>query len=433
MFKKTAASMVAGLALILGTVAMPTTAASQPSTGTPLDVENPRVRPGVEVLMRHTDHLDHVRGKRVGLITNATGVDSKLISTIDLFHDHPDIDLVALFGPEHGVRGEAAAGIRIDDYVDESTGVPVYSLYGATRRPRQEWLADLDVLVYDIQDVGSSSYTYIYTMAHSMEEAGKADIPFVVLDRPNPVGADYVDGPVLNVMEESDVRSFIGYYDIAYMYGMTPGETAKMFNEHYNEEKVELHVVPMEGYERWMRQWDTGLPFVPTSTHIPDAKHAFYYSLTGIVGEIRGGINIGVGYPNPFETFAAPWIDRDELTDAIRARNIPGLMVRPISYRPFYAAFSGQDINGVHLVISNYRTIRPVTAQIHMMEIIQDLYGEHKLFENVSPGSGFHKALGTRKVREMLLEGKSADEIIASFQPRLEEFKKIREQHLIYE
>lgn len=408
-------------------------AANGPSNpgATPLDVENPRVTPGVEVLFQEEEYLDLLRGKRVGLVTNATGVDSKLNSTIDLLHDHPEIDLVALYGPEHGVRGEAAGGVRISDYVDERTGITVFSLYGATRRPNDEMLADVEIMVYDIQDVGASSYTYIYTMAFAMEECGRRDIPFVVLDRPNPVGADYVDGPVLNT-SEFETRSFIGYYDIAYMYGLTPGETAMMFNEDYNEVKVDLTVVPMKGYERWMRQWDTGLPFVPTSTHIPDAKHSFYYSLTGIVGEIRAAMSIGVGFTLPFETFAAPWIDRDELTQAIRDREIPGLMARPISYTPFYATYAGEEIQGVHLYISNYRTIRPVTAQVHMMEILQALYPEEELFERLGDGAAFHKALGTRSTRQQLLDGWTAEQIIASWQPRLEEFKKIREKHLIY-
>lgn len=399
-------------------------------TTNPYMMENAIVKPGIEVLLQNPEYLNIVKGKRVGLITNPSGVDSKLVSTIDLLHEHPEIELVALFGPEHGIRGEAYAGDKVDNYPDKNTGVTVYSLYGATRRPKPEWLENIDVMLYDIQDVGSSSYTYIYTMAHVMEECAKRGIPFVVLDRPNPVGADYIDGPVLDTTQ---YKTFVGYYDIAYMYGLTPGETAMLFNGEFIEPDVDLTVVKMDGYNRRMRHWDTGLPFVPTSTHIPQPEHSFYYSLTGIIGELRKGANIGVGYTLPFETIAAPWIDRDELTAALRDKNLPGILVRPITYTPRYAAYSGEAIQGVHLVISDYYKVRPVTAQIHIMEVLQRLYPEHNLFadENAGP-TLFDEVLGDAQIRKMVLEGKTAEEIIAHYQPRVDAFKKTRAKYLVY-
>ncbi len=427
--------------LALGLACLVAACAAGPTVD-PMNLENPRVKPGIEVLLDSPEHLALLKGKRVGLITNPSGVDSRLVSTVDLLHRHPDIELVALFGPEHGVRGEAYAGEHVDEYVDDETGIVVHSLYGKTRRAKPEWLAELDVMVYDIQDVGSTSYTYIYTMAYAMEACAEAGIPFVVLDRPNPCGADYVDGPVLDTTQH---KSFVGLYDMAYMYGMTPGETAAIFNQEFNGEACELHVVPMEGYERWMRQWDTGLPFVPTSTHSPHAQHAVYFSLTGVIGELRKGVNIGVGYTLPFECIAAPWIDRDELVAALKAENLPGVLFRPITFTPKYASYADETCQGVHIVISDYQAIRPVTVQLHIMEVLQRLYpapveieenGETvkvSIFDDRAARSTLiDKVLANNQVRQMILEGKSAEEIAATFEPRLSEFKALRAKYLMY-
>lgn len=402
-----------------------------------------RVKPGVEVLLESSSALKAVKGKRIGLITNPSGVDSSLRSTIDLLHAHPGIELAALFGPEHGIRGDVFAGKKVEDAVDPKTAVKVHSLYGATRRPLPEWLAELDAMVYDIQDVGATSYTYIATMAYAMEACGEAGIPFVVLDRPNPCGADYVDGPVLDSRCHS---SFVGLYDIAYMYGMTPGETAKLFNAAFNATQCELIVIEMEGYERSMRQADTGLPFVPTSTQIPWANSAIYYSMTGIIGELNRGVSIGIGYTLPFECLAAPWIDREELLDALRARNLPGVLFRPISYTPKYASYANAPCHGVHIHLVDERAVRPVTIQMHLMETLQRLYpapievtddqGEKRqlsLFDDkLARPTLFDKVLANDHVRTMILDGHSAEEILATFQARRQAFEKLRAEHLIY-
>jgi len=395
----------------------------------PFNLENPTVKPGIEVLLEEEQYLDLIRGKRVGLITNPTGVDSRLRSTIDLLNDHPEVELVALFGPEHGVRGQYFAGERIEDAPDPQTGIPVYSLYGATRRAKPEWLENLDVLLYDIQDVGSRSYTFIYTMAYSMEAAAERGIPFVVLDRPNPIGGHIVDGNILNTDE---YKTFVGLYPIAYQYGMTPGEAAKMFNKEYNAVECELHVVPMQGYRRDMMYWETGLPWVLPSQHIPQWQHSAYYNLTGIIGEIRE-VNIGVGYTTPFETIAAPWIDAQEFTDALNAKNLPGLRFRPITYVTRYANYVGEPINGVHITITDYHKVRPVTAQIHIMETIQRLYPEAGMFTDEKALRWlFDEVLGTLSIRTQILEGKTAEEIIAGYQPEVDEWMKLREKYLIY-
>lgn len=395
-------------------------------------MENPAVKPGVEVLFAESEFLDLVRGKRVGLITNPTGVDHRLNSTIDLLNDHPEIELVALFGPEHGIRGDFYAGDHVENVTDPSTGVIVYSLYGSTSRPPAEWLENIDVMIYDIQDVGSRSYTYIYTMARCMDACGEAGIPFLVLDRPNPAGAHIVDGNILNTEEGT---SGVGLYPIAYQYGMTPGETARYFNAEFLENPCDLTVVPMRGYRRDMWQADTGLPFVPTSTHIPRADVAIYYNLTGIIGELHN-ISIAVGYTLPFECIAAPYIDRDALTDALRDRNIPGLLFRPISFVPRYGPFSGEGgetCHGVQIFISDPDALRPVTAQIHMMEILQRMYPEQGLFDPENPRAGmFNKVMGTASIRNRINAGNSADAIIADYQDDVAAFMEKRAQHLIY-
>lgn len=398
---------------------------------------NPVVKPGVEVLFENPHYFDLIRGKRVGLITNPTGVASDLTSTIDLLHEHPEVTLVRLFAPEHGVRGEAYAGEKVKDQADPKTGVPIQSVYGATRRPPAESLDNIDVMLYDIQDIGSRSYTYIYTMAYAMEECAKRGIPFMVLDRPNPAGAHIVDG---NVLDTDEYSTFVGLYEIPYQYGMTPGETASLFNAVFNSDRVDLTVVPMEGYRRDMMHWDTGLPFVPTSTHIPSPRHAVYYNLTGIIGEIPW-ISIGVGYTLPFEVIAAPWIDADEFTTALRAKNLPGMMIRPISFRPAYSRFSSQDdrfegaqmIHGAQFIITDYNAIRPVTAQVHIMEVLQRLYPEQGLFSDEKAQKClFDEVTGTDRVREMILRGATAEEITATWPAQRAAFEPIRQQHLMY-
>ncbi|MCC5876174.1 MAG: DUF1343 domain-containing protein [Candidatus Sumerlaeia bacterium] len=392
------------------------------------NLEEPNVKLGVEVLLSNDKYLDVLRGKRVGLITNPTGVDSRLNSTVDLLNDHPEIEIRKLFAPEHGVRGDIYAGVRVDEQIDKRTGLPVHSIYGNTRRPPQEYLDDLDIMVYDIQDVGSRSYTFIYSMAYSMEECAKRGIPFMVLDRPNPCGP-VVSG---NILDPEFYSGFVGLYPIPYQYGMTPGEIAMMFNKEFNSDEVELYVVPMEGYRRDMMYWDTNLPWVMTSPHIPSERHAVYYNLTGIIGELRH-ISIGVGYTTPFETIAAPWMDGHAMTEALREKELPGLLVRPISYRPFGIRFEGEVVHGVHFTISNYHKVQPVEAQIHIMEVIQRLYPEHEVFSDENAGPWlFDQVLGTRRIRDRILAGWTADDIIAEYMPDVEAFMPTREKYLIY-
>ncbi|HRU63568.1 MAG TPA: DUF1343 domain-containing protein, partial [Paludibacteraceae bacterium] len=269
-----------------------------------------RVMTGIEVLKEQNFKL--LEGKRVGLITNPTGVDVNLKSTIDLLNEAPNVKLVALYGPEHGVRGNVYAGGTISNEIDEKTGLPVYSLYGKTRKPTPEMLKGIDMLVYDIQDVGCRSYTYISTLGLAMEAAAENNIEFVVLDRPNPLGGEKIEG---NITEDAFI-SFVSQFKIPYIYGQTCGELAFMLNEeNMLKKKCKLTIVKMKNWNREMKWEDTGLEWVIASPHIPHKHSSYFYPVTGILGELNY-LSIGVGYTLPFEIVAAPWIKADELAKA---------------------------------------------------------------------------------------------------------------------
>jgi uncharacterized protein YbbC (DUF1343 family) len=273
-------------------------------------VTGSKVKTGIEVLRDR--NFDILQSKRVGLVTNPTGVDSKLKSTIDILFEAKEVNLTALYGPEHGVRGNYTAGEQVDYYIDDATQLPVYSLYGRTRKPNSDMLKDVDVLVFDIQDIGSRSYTYISTMGLLMEAAAENNKEVVILDRPNPLGGDRIEG---NIVEDG-YYSFVSQFAIPYVHGLTVGELAMLLNEEgllENKAKCKLKVVPMEGWTREMYFEQTGLPWILTSPHIPHRYSPFYYAISGIIGELRGIVSIGVGYTLPFQTFATEWINCEEL------------------------------------------------------------------------------------------------------------------------
>ncbi|MEN6589335.1 MAG: DUF1343 domain-containing protein, partial [Proteiniphilum sp.] len=310
------------------------------------------VKTGIEVLKESDFRI--LQDKRVGLITNPTGVDNNLKSTIDILHEAPRVQLVALYGPEHGVRGDVHAGDKVSDFKDPNTGVPVYSLYGATRKPTKEMLEGVDLLVYDIQDIGCRSYTYISTMYLAMQAAAENNIEFMVLDRPNPLGGIKVEG---NRVEEG-FFSFVSQLPIPYIYGLTCGELAEMINgEGMIPRPCKLTVVKMKKWRRRMNFDDTGLPWVPTSPHIPFAHSAYFYPVSGILGEL-GYLSIGVGYTLPFEIFAAEWIDANEFARTLNAKQLAGIRFRPLHLKPYYGVGQGKNLQGVQVYLTDFRKAR---------------------------------------------------------------------------
>lgn len=387
------------------------------------------IKTGVEVLQNN--NFDVLNGKKVGLITNATGLSSSLKPTIDILFEAENVELVALYGPEHGARGEIAAGDKVDDYVDPVTQVPVYSLYGKTRKPTKEMLEDVEVLVYDIQDIGVRSYTYISTMGLAMEAAAEHDIEFVVLDRPNPLGGNKIEG---NIAEEG-YFSFVSQYPVPYVYGMTPGEVAIMINEEGwlgEGKKVDLTVVEMEGWNRSMTFEETGLHWIPTSPHIPHANSAYFYVSTGIMGEL-GVFSEGVGYTLPFQVFAAEWIDERKLAENMNALNIPGVEFRPIVFKPFYGRDQGKTLHGVQIHFSDYTQAHLMSLQYYFMQVHKQMYPERDIFEEgKNRWSMFDKVSGTNEIRNKFKESYKVADIEEYLNKDVESFRKKSSQYHLY-
>lgn len=389
--------------------------------GSLLSFTKSTVKLGVDVLLEKQINL--LEGKRISLIVNPTSVNGSLISDVDLFYKNTKIELVALFGPEHGVRGDAPAGYKIKDYIDEATELPVYSLYGDRMKPTPEMLNNIDVLVYDIQDVGSRAYTYIYTMELAMEAAKEVDIKFIVLDRPNPVGGINVEG---SLPESEDFR-WPAYNILPISHGMTTGELALMFNKELNI-GVDLTVVKMDGWQRHMLWNDTGLQWVLTSPHIPTPEAALCYAGTGLLGEIKN-LSEGVGYTKPFEIIGAPWINGEDLAKELSKKQLPGVYFRPMYYKPFYFRYIGEICGGVEIHILDRKTFKPVATSIHILTAIQKLYPGQLDFEN-SPL--FCWAIGSEKLIQQVENGESAEEILDSWRKDEEKFKVLRKQYLLY-
>ena len=382
---------------------------------------------GVDVLEQ--DGFAPLAGKRVGLITNPTGVTRDLRSTVDVLHQAQNVQLVALYGPEHGIRGDVYAGGKISNAVDPITKLPEYSLYGATRKPTPEMLAGLDALVYDIQDVGCRSYTYVNTMAKAMEAAAENNIEFYVLDRPNPLTGNRVEGNILDLK----FRSFIGMFEIPYVYGLTCGELAQMINgEGWLEGGVrcKLTVIRMKGWRRDMWFDETGLPWVPSSPQVPHADTAMFYVATGIMGELRV-ISEGVGYPMPFELAGAPWIESARFARALSARQLPGVTFRPMTFKPYYGPHGNKRCGGVQVHIVDRDKVNLVGVQFHVMDVHRELYPDRKLFGS-KRNSMFDKACGTDMVRKLFEQGKSADEILKVWNTGAKEFAAKRAGYLLY-
>ena len=388
------------------------------------------VETGVEVLRERG--FDILRGKRVGLITNPTGVDSHLKSTIDILFEAPDVHLVALFGPEHGVRGDHRAGENAASYTDERTKLPVYSLYGKTRKPTPAMLKGIDALVYDLQDIGCRSYTFISTMGLAMEAAAEAKVSFVVLDRPDPLGGQKVEGCVV----ERDFASFLGQYPIPYVYGLSCGELARFINgEGMLTQGVNcnLTVIPMKGWKRSMTFEETGLPWVQPSPHIPTPESPEYYVATGILGEL-GVISEGVGYTIPFQTFAAEWIDPNLLASRMSALNIKGVMFRPISFKPLYGLFKDRMLHGVQLYITDYEAVDLMGLQFLLLQTHNNLYPNKNPFvlADDSRLKQFDRVVGTDEVRKRFVKWMRYEDIKDYLDKDIKPFREMSKKYLLY-
>ena len=397
------------------------------------------VKPGIEVL--RDGGFKELQGKRVGLVTNPSGIDNNLKSTVDILNEAKGVKLVALFGPEHGVRGNAHAGDAVGDAIDPATGVKMYSLFGKTHEPTAEMLKDIDVLIYDIQDIGCRSYTFYATMGVCMQACAKYYKEFMVLDRPNPLGGNKVEG---NLVEEG-YFSFVSKYAIPYLYGLTPGELAQYLNEEgiiakesKTGKKCKLTVIPMEGWTRDMKFRDTGMPWVLPSPQIPAPENAFFYPVSGILGELYI-FNTGIGYTLPFECFAASWIDAEALAKNMNALNLPGMHFRPINYKPFFALSvavdkSLQEVHGVQIYITDFDKANLVLTQFYFLQVIHEMYPNQELFEqNPKRYAMFDKVCGTKEIRERFCKRYKVEDIVDYFNKDSEAFKAKSSKYYLYQ
>jgi uncharacterized protein YbbC (DUF1343 family) len=379
------------------------------------------VRPGVEVLISDSLHL--VSGKKVGLITNQTGIDRIGRSDIDILADHPEITLAALYAPEHGIRGEERAGAAIESGVDERSGVAIHSLYGDTRKPTSDMLKGVDVLVFDMQDVGARYYTYVSTMALAMEAAGEHNIPFLVLDRPNPIRGDVVQGNILN----PSYKTFVGMYEVPMRHGMTPGELARMYVGAFGI-SVDLTVVPVEGWKRDMTFDDTNLPWVPPSPNMPNIASALAYPGTCLFEGTP--ISVGRGTDKAFQWIGAPWLDGPALAEALNEYEIDGVSFEPVKFTPRNAGdrkFEGVNVEGVRLIAqsTDYDASRAGVAML--METYRVSRENWEWYE-----AHFDRLAGTDALRLGLVSNASFEELVSSWDAGVSEFESDRAPYLLY-
>ena len=385
-----------------------------------------QVKTGIEVLRERA--FDILQGKRVGLCTNPTGVDRNLVSTIDILWEAENVELVALYGPEHGVRGNIYAGDHVDNEVDARTGLKMYSLYGKTSKPTQEMMEEIDVMVYDIQDIGCRSYTYISTMGNLMEACQTYGKELVVLDRPNPLGGEKIEGCLV----EDGFVSFVSRFAIPYIYGQTPGELALYLNAQ-SENPCQLTVVEMEGWTRDMTWDETGLEWIVASPHVPHGRTAIYYPVTGIFGEFYY-INIGVGYTMPFEVMGAPWVNADSLATALNALQLPGVVFRGLHYKPYYSVFKGENIQGVQVHITDYDKAALSEIQFYVVQEMMRLWPDKDWFKlcDQKRFGMFNKVCGTAQIKELFGKRYRWEDAKAYWDKDVEAYREASSPYYLY-
>ena len=374
-----------------------------------------KVLTGIDVL--EAEKFIRLKGLRVGIITNHTGRNREGKSTIDLMRQSSDFTLVRVFSPEHGLYGDLDK--KVSSFVDPRTGLAVYSLYGETRRPTKKMLEGLDVLVFDIQDIGARFYTYITSMAYGMEEAGKFGVDFMVLDRPNPVNGVHVEGPVL---DETRI-SFIGYYPLPVRHGMTVGELAHLFKSE-NRLPVKLEVVKMEGWVRRLWFDETDLTWVNPSPNIRSLSEATLYTALGLLESTN--MSVGRGTATPFEIFGAPWIKADELQLYLQNRKIPGVQFKKADFIPDSDRYKGQRCQGVRLVVTHRSQFQSVTCGLELAKALVHLYPKNFQTEELI------NRVGSEKLVDGILKGLPTQELKGLCEDQLKKFRQIREKYLLY-
>jgi uncharacterized protein YbbC (DUF1343 family)/CubicO group peptidase (beta-lactamase class C family) len=374
------------------------------------------LRLGIDVLVE--EQLKQLAGKRIGLITNHTGLDRNGKSTADLLHAAPKVKLIALFGPEHGIRGtEDRDGIA--DSVDQATGLPVYSLYGETRQPTSEQLMGIDTLVFDIQDIGTRFYTYESTMGLAMEAAAAADIEFVVLDRPNPIGGEIIEGPLLDAGRES----FVGYHTIPVRHGMTVGELARMFAKERDID-VKLTVIEMQGWRRSQYLFDTGLAWVNPSPNMRSLEAALLYPGIGLLETTN--ISVGRGTDTPFEVLGAPWIRERELADLINRGNLPGVRVVPVRFTPTSSKFEGEECRGLHFIVTDWNRFRSFELGLAVAKALRTLHRDDWQTER------YMRLLANEDIHQRIMGDDNVDKILKLIERQTLSFRERRKPFELY-
>jgi uncharacterized protein YbbC (DUF1343 family) len=374
-----------------------------------------RVQTGLDVL--EAQKFAQLRGKHVGIITNHTGLDAQGKSTIELLTHASGVQVVALFSPEHGIAGHADE--KVSSSKDPSTGLPVFSLYGETNRPTDEMLQGIDAFVFDIQDAGVRFYTYTVTMAYCMEEAAKHNIAFYVLDRPNPIGGDVIEGPMLDL----DKASFVAYYPVPVRYGLTIGELAQFFNAE-NHINADLHVIAMKNWHRNYFFESTGIRWIPPSPNLRTMKGAIPYPGLEILQ--NAGVSVGRGTETPFEQFGAPWMDGEKVATSLNAAHLPGLKFVPLSFIPVSGLYAGRRCGGVGIRIGDRAAARSMRMGLEVAALLQKMYPQDfDVSKTIT-------LLGNAETVQKLKDSVPATEIVASWQAALSDYDKTRRKYFLY-
>lgn len=389
----------------------------------------PRIQLGVDVFFQE-ERYQALQGKKVALLTNHTGVDGQQRPTLELLQQvAKEFKIVALFSPEHGLTGVAYAAENVEHKKEGK--IHCYSLHGIHRRPTPEMLKGIDVIIYDIQEIGCRSYTYATTLYYVMEEAAKKGIEVIVLDRPNPIGGIIVDGPML----QEDSRSFLGYINVPYCHGMTIGELARFFNEEYHV-KCRLKVVPLKGWKREMTFQETGLVWIPTSPQIPEADTPFFYPATGLLGELQL-VSIGIGYTLPFKVVGAPWIDAKVFVKALNEQKLKGVKFLPFHFKPYFGPYKTEECHGVRILVTDPKLFRPASIAYMMMGVLKSLYPQEvvKRLKALPEKKRtlFCKANGNNVIWSILLKEKYAGwKMVSVDQEERKAFLDKRQKYLLY-